>query len=217
MDTYKLKGLRERLIEKIRQEGGVQEAVLEAMLEVQRHRFLESAFAEAAYDDRALPIADGQTISQPRMVAVQSSLLELKKGMKVLEIGTGSGYQAAVLCQMGAKVFTVERIRSLQVAAQKILNDLGYKLRMKWGDGTDGWPAHAPYDRIIVTAGAPSVPEVLLKQLADGGKMVIPVGGRESQELLVIDKIKSGEYQRKVVADCAFVPMIGKHGWQANS
>jgi len=202
------------MVDLIRDTDEYDEKVLEAMMRVPRHRFLESAFSEAAYSDRALPTMDGQTISQPRMVAMQSTLLNVTKGCKTLEIGTGSGYQAAILCELGAKVFTVERYRGLHARAQKILDDLGYKLRMKWGDGSEGWEANAPYDRILVTAGAAAIPQPLLRQLSPGGKMVIPLGGQETQKLVVIDKKENGEMVRTEMEECRFVPMIGKNAWK---
>lgn len=213
IDTYKHKGLREKLIKAMMEKGLTDEAVLAAMRKVPRHAFVESAFVEAAYEDRPLPIGDGQTISQPLTVGLQSSMLEVKPGMKVLEIGTGSGYQAAVLCEMGVKVFSVERIRIHHQKAAAILEELGYKVRLKWGDGTMGWGQFAPFDRILVTAASPSIPEALKKQLAVGGKLVIPVGELDKQQMTVVTRISESEWQIEKRGYFHFVPLVGKQGW----
>jgi protein-L-isoaspartate(D-aspartate) O-methyltransferase len=213
IDSYKHKGLREKLIRDMMGKGLQDEAVLAAMRKVPRHAFVESAFTEAAYEDRPLPIGEGQTISQPLTVGLQSSMLDVRPGMKVLEIGTGSGYQAAVLCEMGAKVFSVERIRIHQQKANAVLEELGYQIRLKWGDGSQGWAQYAPYDRILVTAASPAVPVALKKQLAIGGKLIIPVGEMDQQQMCTVTRksdteweiIKNGKYQ--------FVPLLGKEGW----
>ncbi|MCB9230245.1 MAG: protein-L-isoaspartate(D-aspartate) O-methyltransferase [Bacteroidia bacterium] len=214
IDTYKLQGLRAKLVKTLREKGIQDEGVLTAVGKVPRHSFVESAFAEQAYDDRPLPIGDGQTISQPYTVARQSELLELKPGMKVLEIGTGSGYQAAILCEMGCKVFSIERIRSLHVKSQRILTDLGYKPRLKWGDGSPGWATYDPYDRILVTAASPSVPDTLKKQLAINGILVIPVGDLKIQVMMKITRKSQEEFIQQRLNEFQFVPMIGKHGWK---
>lgn len=213
IDSYKHKGLREKLIRAMMDKGLRDEAVLAAMRKVPRHAFVESAFTEAAYEDRPLPIGDGQTISQPLTVGLQSSMLDLKPGMKVLEIGTGSGYQAAVLCEMGAKVFSVERIRVHHQKAAALLEELGYKVRLKWGDGTMGWSQYAPYDRILVTAASPSVPEALKKQLAIGGKLIIPVGELDRQQMLVVTRKSESEWEIVKNGYYQFVPLVGKQGW----
>lgn len=213
IDSYKHKGLREKLIKAMMEKGLTDEAVLAAMRKVPRHAFVESAFVEAAYEDRPLPIGDGQTISQPLTVGLQSSMLEVKPGMKVLEIGTGSGYQAAVLCEMGAKVFSVERIRIHHQKAAALLEELGYKVRLKWGDGTMGWGQFAPFDRILVTAASPSVPEALKKQLAVGGKLVIPVGELDKQQMTVVTRTSEAEWQIEKRGYFQFVPLVGKQGW----
>lgn len=214
IDSYKHKGLREKLIRTMMEKGLKDEAVLAAMRKVPRHAFVESAFTEAAYEDRPLPIGDGQTISQPLTVGFQSSMLDVKPGMKVLEIGTGSGYQAAVLCEMGAKVFSVERIRVHYQKAMALLEELGYKLRLKWGDGTLGWSQYAPFDRILVTAASPSVPEALKKQLTIGGKLIIPVGELDRQQMAIVTRISDSEWQIVKDGNYQFVPLLGKQGWQ---
>jgi protein-L-isoaspartate(D-aspartate) O-methyltransferase len=214
IDSYKHKGLREKLIRTMMEKGLKDEAVLAAMRKVPRHAFVESAFTEAAYEDRPLPIGDGQTISQPLTVGFQSSMLDVKPGMKVLEIGTGSGYQAAVLCEMGAKVFSVERIRVHYQKAMALLEELGYKLRLKWGDGTLGWSQYAPFDRILVTAASPSVPEALKKQLTIGGKLIIPVGELDRQQMAIVTRISDSEWQIVKDGYYQFVPLLGKQGWQ---
>jgi protein-L-isoaspartate(D-aspartate) O-methyltransferase len=213
IDTYKLKGLRQKLVALLKGKGIQDAEVLRAIETVPRHAFVESAFAESAYEDRALPIQDGQTISQPFTVAYQTQLLQLKPNHKVLEIGTGSGYQAAVLCEMKINLFTIERMKNLHVRASQILNELNYKPRMKWGDGSAGWEMHAPFDRIIVTAASPDVPETLKKQLAIGGRMVIPVGDLETQTMILVEKKSRDEYTLTRLDQFKFVPMIGRFGW----
>lgn len=215
LDTYKHKGMREKLVRTLMEKGLKDPAVIEAVRRVPRHAFVESAFAEAAYEDRPLPIGDGQTISQPLTVAFQTVMLELKKGMKVLEIGTGSGYQAAVLCEMGVKVFSIERIAAHHRRAAEIINDLGHKARLKLGDGTAGWKSFAPYDRILVTAASPSIPETLKTQLNIGGKLVIPVGERDRQQMAVVTRLANNEWEIDWRGWFQFVPLIGRHGWKA--
>lgn len=214
LDTYKHKGLREKLVKLLIGKGLKDDAVIQAMLKVPRHAFVESAFTEAAYEDRPLPIGDGQTISQPMTVALQSSMLGLKPRMKVLEIGTGSGYQAAVLCEMGAKVYSIERIRPHHQRAAAILDEIGYRPRLKCGDGTAGWNTYAPYDRILVTAASPSIPETLKKQLAIGGKLIIPVGNRDQQQMAIVTRNAENEWTIDRRGNFAFVPLIGQHGWR---
>lgn len=212
LDTYKNKGLRQKLVEELKGKGIADPEVLRAFSAVPRHWFVESAFAEAAYEDRALPIAEDQTISQPYTVAYQTQLLKIKAGMKVLEIGTGSGYQAAILCEMGVKLFSIERIRSLHNKAKEILDEMNYTPRLKWGDGTAGWPTYSPFDRIIVTAASPGIPETFKSQLADGGLMVIPVGNMEEQTMCMVQR-KGTEFVVTKLDKFRFVPMIGRHGW----
>ncbi|HET6511514.1 MAG TPA: protein-L-isoaspartate(D-aspartate) O-methyltransferase [Candidatus Kapabacteria bacterium] len=207
---------RQHLVDELRGKGIEDERVLDAINHVPRERFLEPVLRHRAYEDNALPIAEGQTISQPYTVAYQSEKLQLGRGEKVLEIGTGCGYQTAVLVEMGCRVYTIERHPKLLEIARKNLDDLGYADRVvsRAGDGTRGWPDFAPFDAIIVTAGAPDVPETLTKQLnSDGGRMVIPVGGLESQTMYLIRKVK-GELSGEELKDFAFVPLIGKEGWQ---
>jgi protein-L-isoaspartate(D-aspartate) O-methyltransferase len=190
--------------------------VIAAMQKVPRHLFVQAALQDRAYDDNPLPIGEAQTISQPYIVALMSQNLNLKGGEKVLEIGTGSGYQAAVLAEMGAKVFTIERVEKLARSAKKLLDDLKYHdIAVKYGDGTIGWAEHAPYDRIIVTAGAPEVPKAYWDQLAEGGRIAIPVGDVHVQSLVLVDKVE-GKQVKSEVCGCVFVPLIGKYGWQTN-
>ncbi len=210
-DTYKHKGLREQLVVQLRNSGISDEAVLKAMGEVQRHWFLDSALDTLAYEDRALKIGCEQTISRPSTVAMQSQLLAVQPGMKVLEIGTGSGYQAAVLCKMGAKVFSVERQKGLFDHTRKLLADLGYRVRCFLGDGYQGLAEvnYGPYDRIIVTCGAPEIPAPLMAQLKTGGIMVIPLG-EEEQEMLRITKEgeTSEDWKVERFGTYSFVPML---------
>jgi protein-L-isoaspartate(D-aspartate) O-methyltransferase len=203
---------REEMVSLIRSRGVADARVLAALQKVERHRFVPEPFTGRSYDDSALPLRDGQTISQPYTVAVMTEALALKEGGKVLEIGTGSGYQAAVLAAMGARVFSIERNLALLSGARRILDQLGYRVATRGGDGTIGWSEQAPFDGIVVTAGAPSVPDALLRQLADGGKMVIPVGDLEIQRLVVVSR--SGEqFERRELDGFKFVPLIGKMGW----
>jgi len=183
------------------------EVVLEAMIKTPRHMFLESTFHQHAYQDKAFPIAAEQTISHPSTVAWQSELLELKPGMKVLEIGTGCGYQAAVLLHLGVKLFTIERQKELFDFSKTILKVLGLRAEQKFGDGFKGMPIFAPFERIIVTCGAPYVPKALLSQLAVGGIMIIPVG-EGTQKMVRIEKTEDGQFVQKVLGDAAFVPML---------
>jgi protein-L-isoaspartate(D-aspartate) O-methyltransferase len=189
-------------------------AVIAAMRKVLRHRFIEEALCSSAYEDFPLMIGCGQTISQPYVVAWMSELLEGAPGMRVLEIGTGSGYQAVILHEMGFKVYSVERLRELHQRTRDRLAGMKYsRIRLKLDDGTLGWPESAPFDRIIVTAGGPDVPEPLLEQLADPGIMVIPVGlDKRSQKMMVLRK-QNGQVTREVKGDVAFVELVGTYGW----
>lgn len=206
---------RERMVrEQIEARGVSDPAVLDAMRSLPRHLFVEEAFAYKAYSDGPLPIGEGQTISQPYIVARMTELLQVEPGMTVLEIGTGSGYQAAVLAHMGADVYTVERIKKLFFAVRKRFMDMRlFSVKLKLDDGTMGWPEHAPYDRIIVTAGGPEVPEPLLDQLADPGRMVIPVGVSKRVQRLVLIEKADGRIARSEHGDVAFVDLVGQHGW----
>lgn len=189
--------------------------VLDAFLKVPRHMFVEDVFQDRAYDDHPLPIGVGQTISQPYMVAFMTQVLQLKGTEKVMEIGTGSGYQAAILSGLVEKVYSVERIKKLSERAENILlHELKYKnIVLIVGDGSYGLPQFAPFDRIIVTAGSPDVPKTLLSQLADGGRLVLPQGDRYSQTLTIVDK-KGDEFITSYEGGCVFVPLIGKYGWK---
>jgi protein-L-isoaspartate(D-aspartate) O-methyltransferase len=204
----------ERLIKNLRSKGISDEQVLDAFRKVPRHLFLDGAMYMQAYDDNALPIGCGQTISQPYIVALMTQLLALEKDEKILEIGTGSGFQTAILAQFSRRVYTVECQRELAEIARRRLRGMGYEnIVFKQGDGSAGWPQHAPFEKILVTAGAPVVPEVLCEQLAAGGRMVIPIGDRYGQELVVYDKTEKG-FEKRSECGVVFVPLVGKHGWQ---
>jgi protein-L-isoaspartate(D-aspartate) O-methyltransferase len=189
--------------------------VLDAMRKVPRHLFIDEALWYKAYDDMALPSCEGQTISQPYMVAIMTELLDLKGDEKVLEIGTGSGYQAAILAEISRKVYTVERFRSLSEKAKRVIASLGYEnVSFMVGDGTLGWPDAAPFDRILVTAGTPGVPEPLIEQLSEGGIILAPVGDRWSQQLEKVRK-QSGQLSKEYHTPCIFVPLVGEYGWKS--
>jgi protein-L-isoaspartate(D-aspartate) O-methyltransferase len=212
-DTYRHKGLRKQLIETLRQKQILDEAVLDAMEKIPRHIFLDSSFLEFAYQDKPFPIGSGQTISQPYTVAFQTQLLMVKKGLKILEIGTGSAYQASVLAEMGAKVYSIERQRKLFIKTKAFVQQhLPYKLHLFLGDGTDGLPAYAPFDRILITAAAPKIPLALLDQLKPGGIMVIPLGAGNQQDMLRIIKQENGELIKEEHGAFRFVPMLGNIG-----
>jgi protein-L-isoaspartate(D-aspartate) O-methyltransferase len=188
--------------------------VLEAMAKIHRHLFVEEALIGEAYNDHPLPIGHKQTISQPYIVALMTEALELKGTEKVLEIGTGSGYQTAILAELSGAVYTVERIEPLLVKSKQLLQELGYtNIQFKVSDGTVGWQEFAPYDAIMVTAGAPKIPQPLLDQLADGGRMVIPIGNRYSQDLIRMKRDKN-RFQEKNLGGCRFVDLVGNHGWK---
>ena len=187
--------------------------VLDTIRKVTRHLFVPSDLASVAYADQPLSIGESQTISQPYMVALMSECLRLSGGEKILELGTGSGYQTAILAELGSFVYTIEKINTLSIGAQRTLKHLGYEnIKFKVGDGTVGWAKNAPYDRIIVTAGAPRISKVLIGQLSEGGRMVIPVGNSFSQELVVVSKINR-KIKTENICGCMFVPLIGKYGW----
>ena len=189
------------------------EKVLEAFNRVQRHRFVDPAMYADAYSDSPLAIGKGQTISQPYIVALMMQLLGIKDKDKILEIGTGSGYETALLAELTDRVFSVERIESLSEKAKRILKELGYdKVRIKTGDGTMGWPEFSPFDKIVVTAASDRTPASLLNQLSGGGKMVMPVGTRFSQRLMLMEKDLKGNISEKNICGCVFVPLIGKYG-----
>jgi len=207
-DSFKHKGLRKKLVDEIRNKGIHDEAVLNAMNNVPRHLFMDNSFLGFAYVDKAFPIAAGQTISQPYTVAFQTQALQIKKLDKVLEVGTGSGYQAAVLCEMGAILFTIERQRSLFDFARILLPKLGYYPQFFYGDGYQGLPTYGPFDKIIVTAGAETVPPLLKEQLAIGGRMVIPVGERQFQVMKIITRNSEVEYSEEDGGNFVFVPLL---------
>lgn len=211
-DNYKHQGLRNKLVKKLAEKGIKDDRVLSAIGKVPRHFFFESALLEHAYQDKAFPIGEGQTISQPYTVAFQSEKLEIKPGDKVLEIGTGSGYQACILLELGAKVYTIEYNRVLFERTRDFLPSIGYKPHFFHGDGSKGLPVKAPFDKIIVTAGAPIVPDALTSQLKEGGILVIPVGDRTRQLMLRIRK-KDGKLIREEFDNFAFVPLLGAQGW----
>lgn len=205
---------REEMVEKYVVGEGIQdEKVIAAMRKIPRHLFVESPMRHQAYMNKALPIGFGQTISHPTTVAMMTENLTLTGNERVLEIGTGSGYQAAVLAEIGVKVYTIERLPELARRAQKIFDELGYySIGVRIGDGSVGWSAHKPYDRIIVTAGSPTVPDALLSQLADNGRMIVPVGEKTQQKLTIITR-QGGDYHILAETLRSFVPLIGKKGW----
>jgi protein-L-isoaspartate(D-aspartate) O-methyltransferase len=200
--------------EQIVSRGVKDERVLAAMRKVPRHEFLPEAIRGMAHSDNALPLGEGQTMSQPYMVALMTELLELKGTERVLEVGTGSGYQAAVLAELCEKVYTVERIKTLADKARATLDRLGYRsVAIKVYDGTYGWKEMAPFDAIIVTAASPEIPTPLIEQLKEGGRMVVPVGERYGQDLVKVKKTAEGIITKKSIP-CVFVPLIGNHGWK---
>lgn len=209
----KFKRQRLELVNSLYDKGIRDERVLAAINAVPRHKFIDSALHMRAYEDTALPIELGQTISQPFTVAIQTQMLEVKPGSKILEIGTGSGYQSAVLCEMGAEVYSVERHRGLYERARSLLKDLGYRATLKCDDGTLGWSAYAPYDGIVVTAGAPLVPDNLKQQLSIGGRLVIPVGDSDKQLMYRIQRSSENNFDEERYEHFRFVPLIGKKGW----
>jgi protein-L-isoaspartate(D-aspartate) O-methyltransferase len=209
-DTYRHKGLRKKLVEELKRLGISNAQVLEAINRVPRHYFLSSAFLEFAYENKAFQIGAGQTISHPFTVATQSQLLNVKPGMKVLEIGTGSGFQTAVLCELGAKVFSVERQKILHDNSKALLGKMGYKPHLVYGDGYKGLPAFAPFDRVIITCAIPKVPEDLLIQLKPGGLLVMPFGEGEVQQMMVIEELADGTFNSQLHGRFSFVPMLEK-------
>lgn len=212
--SHEYSGQRQKMVEEQLIDRGIRDlAVLEAMSRLPRHLFVESSFQHKAYGDHPLPIGDNQTISQPYIVAAMTEALALKGEERVLEIGTGSGYQTALLAELAAQVFTVERIKSLGRRAKELLDRLGYtNINYKIFDGTYGWRDQGPYDAILVTAAAPDVPKTLVEQLKDGGRMVLPIGDSERQELVRVT-VKNGAVQKTVLNHCLFVPLVGKYGW----
>jgi protein-L-isoaspartate(D-aspartate) O-methyltransferase len=213
VDKYREKGARKKLVEYLRERGIGDENVLKAIGNVPRHYFFDETFWNQAYKDIAFPIGDGQTISQPYTVAYQTELLHIKSGDKVLEIGTGSGYQTCILIELGAKVYTIERQENLYNRTRQVLPHIGYQAEFFYGDGSKGIAEHAPYDKIIVTAGAPLVPEILLKQLKIGGILVIPVGDEKSQKMITVLRVAENDFERFVLDTFRFVPLVGEKAW----
>ncbi|MCK5846492.1 MAG: protein-L-isoaspartate(D-aspartate) O-methyltransferase [Bacteroidales bacterium] len=207
-DTYRHKGMRRALVEEITNKGITDMSVLKAIGKIPRHEFLDSSFDRFAYNDVAFPIGSGQTISQPYTVAFQSEMLEIKRGDKILEVGTGSGYQACVLSELGAKVYSIERQKKLYDKTSKFLSKLGYHLNLFYGDGYAGLPTYGPFDKIIITAGAPEIPKKLLLQLKIGGWMVVPIGGDDGQVMTKVTRIGEKEFNQETFGDFAFVPML---------
>ena len=207
-DTFRHKGLRKKLIDLLRTKGITDENVLSAMNTIPRHYFFDSSFLEFAYEDKAFPIGSGQPISQPYTVAFQSELLRVEKGMRILEVGTGSGYQASILAEMGARVYTIERQKLLYDTLKTLDPPLNYRIRLFYGDGYAGLPAHAPFDRILITAAAPYIPEALVNQLAQGGILVAPVGKGDSQIMTRVLKISETEIKTETHGTFRFVPML---------
>jgi protein-L-isoaspartate(D-aspartate) O-methyltransferase len=211
-DSYRHKGLRKKLVERLQAGHPVrfEERILEAIGKIPRHLFLDSSFVEYAYEDKAFPIGYGQTISQPSTVAFQTQLLQVNKGDKVLEVGTGSGYQACVLLELEAKVFSIERQKNLYLRTKDLLPKLNYHPKLFFGDGYLGLPAFAPFDRILVTAAAPSIPGALIEQLKPGGRLVIPAGKPGAQVMTLVTKPENGPVEMKEYGEFRFVPMLQK-------
>jgi protein-L-isoaspartate(D-aspartate) O-methyltransferase len=212
-DTYRHRGMRKSLVKIIIEKGITDESVIAAIGSVPRHFFFDDIFVEHAYQDKAFPIAEGQTISQPYTVAFQTELLQVKPGHKILEIGTGSGYQACILCEMKANLYTIEYKEKLHILAARKLPKMGYEPHFFCGDGSKGLPKHAPFDGIIVTAGAPTVPSALVHQLKIGGRIVIPVGDHKSQKMLRLTRISEKSIKKETFDNFSFVPLVGENGW----
>lgn len=207
-DNFRHKGMRRQLIAELSKMGIEDKTVLEAFEAVPRHYFLDLAFVNQAYSNTAFQIGAGQTISHPYTVAFQSALLKIEKRHKVLEIGTGSGFQTAILCEMGAKVISIERQRELFLKAKQIISKLGYNPKLFYGDGYKGQPSYAPFDRILVTCGAPFIPDALVDQLKVGGILVIPIGAGDKQIMTKLVKLENGEISKETFGDFSFVPML---------
>ncbi len=207
-DTYRHKGMRRKLVNEIRKKGILDENILEAIYRVPRHLFLDSGFLQYAYEDKPFPIGSGQTISQPYTVAFQTELLNLKPGMRILEIGTGSGYQACVLAALNVAVYSIERQKKLYEKARNFLPRLGFDVHLFYGDGYLGLPEKAPFDGVLITAAAPEIPSCLFDQLKPGGVLVSPVGGAEVQTMVRYTKSKSGKIGREKFGSFRFVPLL---------
>ena len=212
-DNYKQRGLRNKLVKILEKKGISSPPVLAAIGKVPRHLFFDNALLEHAYQDKAFPIGEGQTISQPFTVAFQTDKLGVRPGDRILEIGTGSGYQACILLELGAKVYTIEYNRKLYEQARTFLPQIGYRPLFFYGDGSKGIASQAPFDRILVTAGAPEIPPTLTDQLAEGGTLVIPVGDREKQKMVKITR-KGTSLVKEEFENFAFVPLLGEEGWE---
>jgi protein-L-isoaspartate(D-aspartate) O-methyltransferase len=207
-DSFEAKGKRKKLVDELRKKGITDEEVLRAINVVPRHLFMDPAFLNHAYMDKAFPITSGQTISQPYTVAVQTSLLQVKKRDKVLEVGTGSGYQAAILAEMGVKVYTIERFRELYLKAQRTLTSIGYSADFFYGDGYEGKKQYGPFDGILITAAAPEIPDALLQQLKVGGRLVVPVGKTDFQVMTVVTRMAEDSFEHTTHGNFVFVPML---------
>jgi protein-L-isoaspartate(D-aspartate) O-methyltransferase len=214
-DSYKHKGMRRSLVRILKEKGIENQSVLDAVGKVPRHYFFDQIFESHAYQDKAFPIGEGQTISQPYTVAFQTSLLDTKDGAKILEIGTGSGYQACILKELGVDLYTIEFNKVLYARTKSFLPKMGYKPRFFVGDGSKGLALYAPFDGILVTAGAPTIPDTLIKQLKTGGRLVIPVGNKLKQKMLRITKIDKEEFEQEEFDNFSFVPLLGDKGWGA--
>ena len=208
VDSFRHQGMRKQLVEELKGKGIKDQNVLDAINKIPRHQFLDTAFVNFAYQDKAFPIGSGQTISQPFTVAIQSQLLEVKPNERILEVGTGSGYQAAVLSLLNAEVFTIERQRELFLRTKEFLPQLGYNCMFVYGDGYKGLPKFAPFDKIIITCGAPFIPDELLAQLKVGGRMVAPIGDGDVQLMHLIEKISETENKITTHGNFSFVPML---------
>jgi len=213
IDNYREQGARKKLVALLKERGISDERVLRAIGKVPRHFFFDETFWNQAYKDIAFPIGEGQTISQPYTVAYQTELLHIQKGDKVLEIGTGSGYQTCILMELGAQVYTIERQEAIFKHTIKVLPGMGYKPHFFLGDGSKGIETYAPYDKIIVTAGAPFVPEILLRQLKVGGILVIPVGDERSQKMITVIRVSENDFDRIELDTFRFVPLVGDQAW----
>lgn len=213
-DDYRI--ARRKMVDVIKNRGIRDTRVLDAMLRVPRHLFVDSAQAAQSYSDAPLPLGHGQTISQPFIVALMLEALEIAPGDKVLEIGSGSAYQTALLSDLAAEIYAIERLEPLYLRGCEIVTRLGFpNIHLKQDDGTLGWPTHAPYNAIIVAAGGPQIPQPLIGQLAPGGRLIVPVGPSEqSQKLILVNKTPNNEITQRPLADCRFVALVGRHGWQ---